>query len=322
LAAIAENRSELDLSGRELTELPPEIGLASGLEALDVSGNRLTSLPPSVGLLTNLKELAVSENRLMALPLEIGLMRNLENLVADHNELRGIPRSIGHLGKLRRLDLRHNRLAGLPLEIEWLGSLRELLLSDNQLTVLPVEVGKLVQLRHLWVERNKLTALPPEISQLAQLKDWDFARERSLPPRFPWALAIQENPLQDPPADIRGTEKVQAYLREKLERRNVRAERRKVELRWATTTAEWENIIQSIVDLKEGTVWEFVAGGGTTAAVVELDSRRVTVCLDDLGITWLEWTGEPSEGIRTLVARLSHGPESTNSGMSSEPWMK
>ena len=60
--AAAEGWTELDLSGQELTELPPEIGKLTQLEVLILAketddeyiGNEITSLPAEIGQLKNL----------------------------------------------------------------------------------------------------------------------------------------------------------------------------------------------------------------------------------------------------------------------------
>ena len=55
--AAEEGWAKLDLAGRNLTELPPEIGQLINLQELDLRSNRLTELPPEIGQLINLQEL-------------------------------------------------------------------------------------------------------------------------------------------------------------------------------------------------------------------------------------------------------------------------
>lgn len=47
---------ELDLSKKELSSLPVEIGQLANLQKLDLSGNELSSLPAEIGQLTNLQK--------------------------------------------------------------------------------------------------------------------------------------------------------------------------------------------------------------------------------------------------------------------------
>ncbi|MEO1523266.1 MAG: hypothetical protein AAFU78_21170, partial [Cyanobacteria bacterium J06633_2] len=65
--AAKEGVTELDLSGHELTELPPEIGQLTQLKTLILGkydqqtyryiGNQLSALPPEIGQLTSLQQL-------------------------------------------------------------------------------------------------------------------------------------------------------------------------------------------------------------------------------------------------------------------------
>ena len=60
-----------DLSNRELTALPPEIGQLASLRELALGANQLTALPPEIGQLTSLRRLALDGNRLTTLPREL-----------------------------------------------------------------------------------------------------------------------------------------------------------------------------------------------------------------------------------------------------------
>jgi internalin A len=116
--AAIDKVTKLDLSRKDLTELPPEIGQLTNLTELNLYNNKLTELPPEIGQLTNLTELDVSLNQLTELPPEIG-----------------------ELTKLRKLDLKLNRLSLLPLEIGKLIYLTYINLRDNRLIpTIPPEI--------------------------------------------------------------------------------------------------------------------------------------------------------------------------------------
>ncbi len=68
---IKTDETELNLSGKGLTALPPEIGQLTSLELLNLSDNNLTGLPPEIGQLTSLKWLYLGNNNLTGLPPEI-----------------------------------------------------------------------------------------------------------------------------------------------------------------------------------------------------------------------------------------------------------
>jgi len=190
-----EGRATLELRNLGLTELPPEIGLLTGLTALNLTGNRLITLPPEIGLLTGLTVLNLMGNRLITLPPEIGQLTALTNLdlrgndlstlppefcqltaltVLDlmTNELRILPPSIGQLTALISLDLMGNGLSFLPPEIGQLRALRLLDLMHNELSALPPEIGQLTALKELTVMHNQLSVLPPEIGRLSSLRQF------------------------------------------------------------------------------------------------------------------------------------------------------
>jgi len=101
-AARESNATQLDLSNLGLTELPPEIGHLSSLQALSMFDNQLTILPPEIGQLSNLRALYVVRNRLSALPPEIGQLSELCLLDLRDNNLRYLPPTISNLNFLEQ----------------------------------------------------------------------------------------------------------------------------------------------------------------------------------------------------------------------------
>lgn len=190
LAAVADKREVLDLSGQGLDELPAEIGMLTELLALDVSKNRLSRLPAEIGRLTKLEELEASDNQFIELPTEIGELVELRKLVLDRNRLVSLPAEIGRLTRLHSLHI-----------------------QDNALSTLPPEIGELVEVRQLWLQNSQLTALPVELCQMTKLNDW-VPDGKHLPPRFAWALQLEGNPLNFPPPDVirKGSKAVREFL--------------------------------------------------------------------------------------------------------------
>ena len=89
------NITILDISRRNLTNLPSSIGNLENLVYLFLRGNKITSIPPQIGKLTNLITLDLSENRITELPSSIGNLKNLLRLYLRYNpNLRIIPRSL------------------------------------------------------------------------------------------------------------------------------------------------------------------------------------------------------------------------------------
>jgi internalin A len=98
--AAREGREALDLSGRGISELPPEIGQLTNLTSLDLGDpwdeenkNQLTELPDEIGQLANLQMLALSGNQLTTLPESIAQLANLQKLDLWSNELTTLPGS-------------------------------------------------------------------------------------------------------------------------------------------------------------------------------------------------------------------------------------
>ena len=107
--------SVLNLSRKELNEIPSEVfnliylerldlynnihfipsGIASllNLKKLYLSDNRLTTLPPEIGKLTKLEYISVIENPILTLPREIADLKNLKGIYVDDDE---VLRTISH----------------------------------------------------------------------------------------------------------------------------------------------------------------------------------------------------------------------------------
>ncbi|MBD3314959.1 MAG: hypothetical protein GF344_04175 [Chitinivibrionales bacterium] len=127
----------LDLSGRNLTVLPPEIGLLTGRKELNVSGNKLTELPQEIGDLKKLKKLDVSENELTKLPSTIGDLARLESLHIHSNDIVFLPSSFGRLRSLNDLILFNNKLTAFPDSLHGLEELEFISLTGNMFRVFP-----------------------------------------------------------------------------------------------------------------------------------------------------------------------------------------
>jgi len=115
--AKASGMTELDLSNKGLTTLPPEIGQLTSLTKLNLSRNQLTSIPLELFQLTSLTELDLGENRFTTLPPEICQLTELTLLVLVDNQLTALPSKIYQLTKLRVLFLYSNPLTSPPIEI-------------------------------------------------------------------------------------------------------------------------------------------------------------------------------------------------------------
>ena len=98
--AAARGATQLDLSKKDLTSLPPQIAQLKHLRHLFVRDNRLTRLPLEVAQLTNLTQLFLAGNQFTSLPPEISQLAKLERLEVDENLLTDPPPEIS--GRARR----------------------------------------------------------------------------------------------------------------------------------------------------------------------------------------------------------------------------
>ncbi|MEH2421256.1 MAG: COR domain-containing protein [Nostoc sp.] len=207
--AAREKLTKLNLSGKGLTTLPPEIVKLTNLQTLNLSSNQLSSLPPEIGQLTNLQSLNLNNNQLSSLPPEIGQLTNLQSLNLNNNQLSSLPPKIGQLTNLQSLNLNNNQLSSLPPEIGQLTNLQFLYLNNNQLSSLPPEIGQLTNLQSLNLYNNQLSSLPPEIGQLTNLQSLNLSSNQlsSLPPEIGQltnlqSLNLYNNQLSSLPLEI------------------------------------------------------------------------------------------------------------------------
>ncbi len=141
--------NELDLSYKDIRELPQNFRYLTVLVKLCLSGNKLTDLPKHI----------------------ITHLTKLEILILYDNHFSTAPKSIGALRALIYLDLENNILSG-PLDSIWqLTSLQTLNLKRNELTELSEDIGQLTALVKLILSGNsKLTSLPKALKELKSLK--------------------------------------------------------------------------------------------------------------------------------------------------------
>jgi hypothetical protein len=202
--AEASGAIELDLSGLELENVPPEIGALIKLEELYLYGNLLSSLPPEIAHLVNLKELNLDVNEFQSLPPEIGQLTTLLTLSASYNQMTALSPEIGKLQNLDTLWLENNQLESLPAEIGHLSNLYALKLANNLLETLPSEFANLDNLCVLDLSSNQFRYLPTVLAELQTMNEGLMC-----------GMSLEGNPLLSPPPDVlaEGTASILNYLR-------------------------------------------------------------------------------------------------------------
>ncbi|MEG5037999.1 MULTISPECIES: leucine-rich repeat domain-containing protein [unclassified Microcoleus] len=185
--AAEEKLTELDLSGFDLEELPPEIGKCTQLETLVlgkktedwefVDGkltpklitNQFRTLPEQLRSLLNLRSIDLSGNPFGTMPEVLLEMKQLESLNLTSIGLTSIPEVIGKLSNLTGLDLSNNQITSIPEVIGKLSSLTQLVLSNNQIISIPEVIGQLSSLTKLNLSNNQIISIPEVIGKLSNL---------------------------------------------------------------------------------------------------------------------------------------------------------
>ena len=143
--AVNDRREQLDLSGKGITELPPEIGRLEHVRILDLGDNNLRALPLQFANLSKLWGLCLDGNLLSVLPPEICDLGQLSHISLSNNRLTTLPREFSNLKQLQFLYLGGET-------VRWgIDSDRNLSpISNEGLTSLPPVIGTLESLIHLF----------------------------------------------------------------------------------------------------------------------------------------------------------------------------
>ncbi len=80
----------------------------ASIERLELNGLNLTHLPPQIGLFTGLRTIHLESNKLRFLPVELGQCQQLRCLALSHNPLTTVPAELGQCQQLQWLYLPQN----------------------------------------------------------------------------------------------------------------------------------------------------------------------------------------------------------------------
>jgi len=127
------NTHELDLSNKDIEEIPDDIGRITSLKKLNLSYNSIKIIPESICELKNLEELLLLRNDISKLPPSFGNLDKLKILDVSYNPLVKLPNDIGQCTELEFLDASYCELRTLPLELIKLLGLKNLNLEENPL---------------------------------------------------------------------------------------------------------------------------------------------------------------------------------------------
>ncbi|MGA0241987.1 MAG: leucine-rich repeat domain-containing protein, partial [Candidatus Marinamargulisbacteria bacterium] len=194
--AVKNNETTLNLSGLQLTAIPPDIGLfLPELKKLDLSYNincdvdfsynRRKNLPANIfQSLKNLTDLNLMGFDLVTTP-DCNIFQSLtklERLNLGFNRLKNLPANLFQsLTNLRILDLSHNKIERLDATIfQSLQNLEGLSIRENRLTNLDATIFQsLINLKCLLINDNPLTTIPPTVFEsLTNLNELELNNNR------------------------------------------------------------------------------------------------------------------------------------------------
>ncbi|SDL46175.1 internalin A [Maridesulfovibrio ferrireducens] len=197
--ARVEEWELLDLSNKNLTEIPPSLFTLKNLKILNLSQNKLSNIPKRVGKLKELILLSLFKNKISNISPQIGTLEKLTELILFENKLTQLPASIVNLKNLKRLLLAGNNLKRLPKNIQNLKNLEELILYNNPLLSVPIEIEKCTNLKKIDLQGNITTSSPIFLKKLVNLEylDLSYALFTNIPENIIGLSNLKELNLSD-----------------------------------------------------------------------------------------------------------------------------
>ncbi|MES2112182.1 MAG: leucine-rich repeat domain-containing protein [Bacteroidota bacterium] len=165
------NVKSLDLSEKNLIELPVEILQLKNLEDIDLEANPKLDFGKTLKLLSklnNLKMLGLGRNELSHVPISISYFKNLEYLGLEDNKFTDIPKSVRKL-KIKTLYLFSNNIKKLNLKNGDLLSLQDINLCYNKFKRFPIELAALPELKQITIWYNNIHLITTEISKFKNI---------------------------------------------------------------------------------------------------------------------------------------------------------
>ncbi|GCA74672.1 internalin-A [Microcystis aeruginosa NIES-2520] len=181
-----ERAGELDLSIKNLTEIPPEIPQLTSLQYLYLRNNQIREIPEALAQLTSLQDLDLSINQIREIPEALAQLTSLQELNLRNNQIREIPEALAQLTSLQDLDLSYNQIREIPEALTHLTSLQDLDLSYNQISEIPEALTQLTSLQYLFLSYNQIREIPEALAHLVNLK----------------RLVLENNPITNVPPEI------------------------------------------------------------------------------------------------------------------------
>ncbi|WP_303317580.1 leucine-rich repeat domain-containing protein [Flavivirga abyssicola] len=110
---------KLDLSGKNLKNLPKKIFKYKNLKTINLRSNKFREFPSQLSQLTYLENIYLSDNNIDSIPIEILQFKNLKVLDLEANKIRYF-RDLTAMSSLKVISITHNPLKTKKTSIECL----------------------------------------------------------------------------------------------------------------------------------------------------------------------------------------------------------
>lgn len=130
---------------------------------LDLSNKDISEIPSNIKRLERLEYLNLSYNSIVKIPKQMCQLKNLHTLLLLRNEIEYLPETFYELERLQFIDISYNPLRELPLNFEKLVSLKHFDASYCQLRKLPLEFTELFNLKEVHLEANPFIFPPRKV---------------------------------------------------------------------------------------------------------------------------------------------------------------
>ncbi|TRU14937.1 MAG: GTP-binding protein [Microcystis sp. Msp_OC_L_20101000_S702] len=194
-----ERAGKLDLSDRNLTEIPPEIADLTSLQLLDLSDNQIGEIPEALVHLTSLQYLNLSDNQISEIPEALAQLTSLQELDLSDNQISEIPKALAQPTSLQYLHLRNNQIREIPEALAYLTSLQFLDLTNNQIREIPEALAHITSLQGLDLSDNQIREIPEALTHLTSLQGLDLSNNqiREIPEALAQLTSLQNLHLKN-----------------------------------------------------------------------------------------------------------------------------
>ena len=146
----------------------PLLAILPKLKTLNLSNKQLSEIPTTIGDLQQLQQLDLSKNNLHQLPSELANCQQLRHLLLENNNLSALPNGLEHL---QELSLGHPDLEALPRGLAQLKQLQTLYLNSTAISCENwEELAALKQLEYVTIHHTYWKEFPIFLSSFHRLK--------------------------------------------------------------------------------------------------------------------------------------------------------